>query len=128
LRIKNDIAKSIQSLLNDRQKHQSAIAMIDAALSRVEGLLQGNGAAVKVKAPKATRGRRTRRKFAVTGENMIVNFVKSKSSPMGREIEKQWKHEGRAGVAANLISKLVKAKMLKRVPLKDQRGSRYTLA
>jgi hypothetical protein len=128
LRIKNDIAKSIQSLLNERQKHQAAIAMIDAALSRVEGLLQGNGTAAKVKAPKAALSRRTRRKFAVTGENMIVNFVKSKSSPMGREIEKQWKHEGRAGVAANLISKLVKAKMLKRVPLKDQRGSRYTLA
>ena len=128
MRIQNDIAKSIQNLLNERQKHQAAIAMIDAALARVEGLLHGNGAATKAKAPKPAKGRRTRRKFAVTGENMIVNFVKSKSSPMGREIEKQWKHEGRAGVAANLISKLVKAKMLKRIPLKDQRGSRYSLA
>jgi len=105
LRIQNDIAKSIQNLLNERQKHQAAIAAIDAALSRVEGLLHGNGAAGKVKTPKPARGRRTRRKFAVTGENMILNFVKSKSSP-----------------------KLVKAKMLKRIPLKDQRGSRYSLA
>jgi hypothetical protein len=53
--------------------------------------------------------------------------VKSKSNPVGREIEKHWKSEGRAGVAANLISKLVKAKRLKRMPLKGERGSRYSL-
>jgi hypothetical protein len=30
--------------------------------------------------------------------------------------------------ATNLISKLVKEKRLKRTPLKDERGSRYSLA
>jgi len=72
--------------------------------------------------------KRIRRKFAVSGEQSILDFVKSKSNPIGREIEKHWKSEGRAGVAANLISKLLKAKKLKRTPLKGERGSRYTLA
>ena len=74
------------------------------------------------------RRKRVRRKFAVSGEQMILNFVKSKSNPIGRDVESHWKNDGRAGAAANLISKLVKAKMLKRTPLKDERGSRYSLA
>ncbi|MGD0767775.1 MAG: hypothetical protein ABSB42_06215 [Tepidisphaeraceae bacterium] len=71
---------------------------------------------------------RVRRQFAVSGEQMILDFVKRKSNPIGREIEKDWASEGRAGAAANLISKLVKERRLKRTPLKDERGSRYSLA
>jgi hypothetical protein len=54
--------------------------------------------------------------------------VKSKSNPRGGEIETHWQGEGRGGRAINLISKLVKEKKLKRIPLKDERGSRYSLA
>jgi hypothetical protein len=72
--------------------------------------------------------KRIRRKFAVSGEQMILSFVKSKSNPIGKDIQKHWGSEGRAGAAANLISKLVKAKKLKRTPLKGERGSRYSLA
>lgn len=72
--------------------------------------------------------KRVRRKFAVSGEQLILNFVKSKSNPIGRDIEKHWSSEGRAGTAANLLSKLVKEKRLKRMRLKDERGSRYSLA
>ena len=71
---------------------------------------------------------RARRKFAVSGEESILAFVKSKSIPVGKDIERHWASEGRAGAAANLISKLVKAKRLKRTPLKDERGSRYSVA
>jgi hypothetical protein len=74
------------------------------------------------------KGKRVRRKFAVSGEQMILNFVKGKSNPIGRDIEKHWTSEGRAGTAANLMSKLVKEKRLKRTRLKDERGSRYLLA
>jgi hypothetical protein len=77
---------------------------------------------------RAGKGKRVRRKFAVSGEQLILNFVKSKSNPIGRDIEKHWSSEGRAGTAANLLSKLVKARKLKRTPLKDERGSRYSLA
>lgn len=72
--------------------------------------------------------KRIRRKFAVSGEQSILDFVKNKSNPMGREIEKHWSSEERAGTAANLLSKLVKEKKLKRTPLKDERGSRYSMA
>jgi len=68
-----------------------------------------------------------RRRFAVSGEESILAFVKSKSNPVGKDFQKHWASEGRAGAAANLISKLVKAKKLKRTPLKDERGSRYSL-
>jgi hypothetical protein len=79
-------------------------------------------------AERAGKRKRTRRSFAVSGEQSILNFVKSRSNPVGREIQKHWASEGRAGAAANLISKLVKGKRLKRTPLKDERGSRYSLA
>jgi hypothetical protein len=74
------------------------------------------------------RRERVRRRFAVSGEQSILNFVKSKSNPIGKDIQKHWASEGRAGAAANLISKLVKAKRLKRSPLNGERGSRYSLA
>jgi hypothetical protein len=73
------------------------------------------------------KGKRVRRKFAVSGEQIILNFVKGKSNPIGREIEKQWTKEGRAVTAANLLSKLIREKKLKRTPLKGERGSRYSL-
>jgi sarcosine oxidase gamma subunit len=53
---------------------------------------------------KAGKRNRVRRKFAVSGEQSILNFVKSKSNPIGKEIQKHWASEGRAGAAANLIS------------------------
>jgi hypothetical protein len=81
------------------------------------------GIAVK----RAGKRKQVRRKFAVSGEQSILDFVKSKSNPIGKEIQKHWASEGRAGAAANLISKLVKAKKLKRTRLKGERGSRYSL-
>jgi hypothetical protein len=73
------------------------------------------------------RRKRVRRRFAVSGEQLILNFVKAKSNPVGNEIEKHWSSEGRSGTAANLLSKLVKEKRLKRTPLKEGRGSRYSV-
>jgi hypothetical protein len=67
------------------------------------------------------------RKFAVSGEQSILAFIKSKTNPVGREIETHWKSEGRKGRAINKVSKLVKDKKLKRAALKGERGSRYSL-
>jgi hypothetical protein len=126
-----DLTQRIQSLLEKREEHAAAITAIDAALSRAAGVLTLNGSAIKSFAGKehrAGRRRRSRRTFAVSGEQSILAFVKSKSNPVGREIEKHWSSEGRAVTAANLLSKLVKEKKLKRAPLKNERGSRYSLA
>jgi hypothetical protein len=54
--------------------------------------------------------------------------VKRKNNPTGREIESHWKGEGRGGPAANTLSKLVKEKRLKRQPVEEGRGSRYSLS
>jgi hypothetical protein len=126
-----DLTQRIHGLLERRQQHAAAIESIDETLARVAGLLSSNGRVHKLAAAKGIRKgnrRRTRRKFAVSGEQSILAFVKSKSNPVGREIEKHWASEGRAVTAANLLSKLVKEKKLKRTPLKNERGSRYSLA
>lgn len=126
-----DVTQRIQSLLESRQEHEAAITAIDKTLSRVAGLLTVNGRAIKTTAVKGLRAgkrKRVRRKFAVSGEQSILAFVKSRTNPVGREIEKHWASEGRAVTAANLLSKLVKEKKLKRTPLKGERGSRYSLA
>lgn len=125
-----DLTQRIENLLERRQQHATAIESIDQTLARVAGLLAVNGRAHKGAAVKGLRGgkRRRRRKFAVSGEQSILAFVKSRSNPIGREIEKHWASEGRAVTAANLLSKLVKEKKLKRTPLKNERGSRYSLA
>jgi hypothetical protein len=126
----SDLAERIAALTSKREEHAAAIATIDETLSRVAGVLNVNGLGNKYKAVKGVRSgkrKRTRRKFSVTGEQSILAFVKSKSNPVGSDIQKNWEREGRAGAAANLMSKLVKAKQLKRTPLKDGRGSRYSL-
>ena len=108
-------------------------------LVRVAGVLSPNGRTVVKAAPamkqpapaKAAVGgkkKRIRRSFAISGEQSVLNFVKKNTNPVGRAIEAQWKSEGRAGTAANVLSKLTKEKTLKRVPLKGERGSRYLAA
>jgi hypothetical protein len=127
----SDLAHRIQSLVASREEYVAAIADIDETLSRVAGALNVNDTRRKYKTAKGIRSgkrKRTRRKFAMSGEQSILAFVKSRSNPVGSDIQKNWDREGRAGAAANLMSKLVKAKQLKRTPLKDGRGSRYSLA
>jgi hypothetical protein len=134
-----DLTQHIQGLLDRRQEHAAAIESIDETLAKIAGVLSVNGRGRKPGRPRlgfgvaskstgGTRRKRTRRKFAISGEQSILNFVKGESNPIGREVENHWSKEGRAGTAANLLSKLVKEKRLKRAPLKDERGSRYSLA
>ena len=72
--------------------------------------------------------RRKRRKYATTARESLLDLVKRKGGATTKEITAQWKAEGRGGKADNLISIMVKAGELKRTPLKDQAGSRYTVA
>jgi hypothetical protein len=145
----SDITVRIQSLLDQREEHTKAIAAIEETLAKVGAALgtpakppkpaapipkavaPAKPAAPKPAPPKPAapaKGTRTRRQFAISGEQSILQFVKSKSSPKGSEIETHWKSEGRKGRAINLISKLAKEKKLKRIPLKGERGSRYSVA
>lgn len=79
-------------------------------------------------AQKPAKGRRQRCKFAVSGEQSILAFIKLKRNPTNKLINANWTQEGRRGSAANLLSKLVKAKQLKRKPLGGKLGSEYSVA
>jgi len=137
-----ELSNRIQHLLAQRQQHVDAIASIDDTLSSVGAALGGgstskaNGA--KAAAPAARqapapavkkRGRgRGRAKFALSAEESVLAFVKENKNPTTSEIKKHYTDEGRLGAADNTLSKMVKERKLRRVPLgKGIRGSRYTL-
>jgi Zn-dependent oligopeptidase len=135
--MKQQTIKSLLRTLKQIEKERKARTadLEEAAKVVLKSLADFGRAGIKAASPnqkptvkKAAKRKRVRRKFGVSGEQSILNFVKSKSNPVGNEIEKHWSSEGRAGTAANLMSKLVKAKRLKRTRLKDERDSRYSLA
>jgi len=126
----------IQQLLDEREQHANAIAGIDKTLEQINGLLGGVKPGRKpgpkpavmpsaVEQP-AKRGRR-RQRFAISGEESVLAFVKEQGKPTSQEIERQWKAEGRKGRAAKALSKLTREKKLKRTKLKGERGSRYSV-
>ena len=90
-------------------------------------------------APAAKR-RKKRGVFKVTGEQLILDLLARHQSGRGvgglaggktlttAEISKAWKAEGRGGKAGNALTRLVKAKKLKRTPTKGGQGSNYVLA
>jgi hypothetical protein len=141
------LPKYIETLLSQRSSHVSAIASIDATLSRVSAALGGaapKAAPVKaVAARKAPKKRGRPAKSAVqmpmvkapikarsglTANEFVIEFIKAKKNPTSQEINKHWKDAGRKGMADNNLSLMTKAKMLKRTPLEGgQRGSRYSV-
>jgi hypothetical protein len=64
----------------------------------------------------------------MSGTQSILSFVKNagKKGATTNEIVKHWQLERRGAGVYVVIGELVKAKKLKREPLKGQRGSRYT--
>src|SRR5205807_334006 len=77
-----------------------------------------------------TRRRRRRRKFATSGNDSILGFVRDagKKGATTSEIVKHWKSQGRSGDGYTALGLLVKEKKLKRENVKGERGSRYTAA
>ena len=132
----DNVIARIEQLLQERQEHREAITRIDQMLERVSNALEtrsspgrprGENHFSEAKQPLRTR-RRRRRKFAVSGDESIIAFVKDRKNPTTKDLTKHWTSEGRGGTAANALSRLVKEKKLKRTPLEGERGSRYSLA
>lgn len=71
--------------------------------------------------------KRNRGKFARTGEESVMSWLKRKPLTT-RELNEAWKSDGRSGSADVLLGRMVKAKTLKRTKLQGQRGSTYSLA
>jgi len=125
------LSTRIQQLVSERERHADAVAAIDQTLSQIDKLLgtnttttpSGPDKKVTVPAPKKSK----RRSFTTTAAESVLEFVKKNGGATTKEIQKNWKSERRGGTADNTLSQLFKDKKLKRTPLKDQRGSRYTL-
>jgi hypothetical protein len=130
------VAQRLETLLSQRKQHADAIVAIDVTLAKIAGvLLPGEGTRRvgrprlnPIEAPvKVGRKRRKRSRFAVSGNDSILAFVKANPDVTTQEIKKHWASEGRGGGADNALSLLTKAKKLKRTALgKGIRGSSYT--
>ena len=77
----------------------------------------------KAAAPKTSR---KRKKYAQTAEQLVLGLVKGKGA-ISSDINKAWKAAGRTGRADNTLNKMLKDGKVKRVPLKGQKGSTYTV-
>ncbi|MGA2440148.1 MAG: helix-turn-helix domain-containing protein [Tepidisphaeraceae bacterium] len=79
-------------------------------------------------AAKSTPRQRQRGTFKHTAEEMILSLLKGRKGLTTTELAAAWKKAGRGGAVDNALSQMVKAGKLKRTRLKDERGSRYSLA
>lgn len=70
------------------------------------------------------------KKYAVTGQQLILNVVKAagKEGAKTSAIVKAWEAQGRGSTANNTITELLQAKKIKRVKVKGKQGSVYRLA
>ncbi len=96
-----------------------------------KGGRKGNKAAANTASPKPRTGskrRGTRNRFALSGSDSVIAFIKKEGNPSTSEINAHWTAEGRAGSANTSITQLMKAGKLKRVKNAKGTGSRYTLA
>lgn len=124
------LPERIQQLVRERKQHAGALARIDKTLGEINKLVglpaagaQSAAAAAKPQGQK----RRKRRKYPITGEQSIIELIKQRGGASTSEIRKHWAADGRGGTADNVLTLMVNAKKLKRTPLKDQPGSKYTL-
>ena len=78
-------------------------------------------------APKATRRAPRSGKFAVTGDEFILQFLKEKGGATTEEIRNHWKSSGRGGKAENNLTGLVKRNQVKRTKLAGKAGSTYSI-
>ncbi len=122
----------IAKLQKQRQSHLDALAEIDSVFAQfgIKPRKRTRKAKKKVAKRVAKRHKRkARRTRKMSGPQSILNFVKraGKNGVTGAAIVRRWNAEGRAGRTYTAISKLVKAKKLKRRAVKGERGSQYSV-
>jgi hypothetical protein len=129
---RNDVIGAIRQLEADRQRHMQAIHDIDAILARVSRAVAPHVAQAALAAPPpdtaSTPPITHRGKFKQTGEQSILQFVKTHGNPTTSEINEHWRAEGRRGVANVVLLKLLKQGLISRRHDPGTRGSRYTMS
>jgi hypothetical protein len=146
----DQLAQLIEDLKQERQQHVEAIERIDATaaqygidLEAISGRGGRKKAAKKKTSKKAARksaskktakkgaskkgARKKRGRFAQTGSESVLAFVKQHGRPTTAEVNKHWQKEGRGGTADNTLSQLVKGGYLKRVQVRGESKRRYQM-
>jgi DNA-binding transcriptional regulator YiaG len=90
--------------------------------------LTETGAAAGPKAGGAPAGRRKRGTFAQTAEEMILGLLSGRKALTTTQLAAAWKNAGRGGAVDNTLSRMVKARKLKRTSLGGKKGSEYRAA
>ena len=128
------VDKILATLVKQRQEHVDALAKIDAVFTKyginpdkAKPAPAPAAAAAIVAKPRAKKAFK-RGIFSQTAEEMILGMLAGGKSVTGAQIKEAWKKAGRKGSADNTLSLMVGAKKLKRAPVKNGRGSYYSLA
>tara|TARA_B100000614_G_C14347821_1_gene411679 strand:+ start:61 stop:501 length:441 start_codon:yes stop_codon:yes gene_type:complete len=141
---KSDVAfeliELVQKLQDERAGHVQAIEAIDLTFKQLgievqlfaptakprRGRPAGTGKKSKsVKATPKKTSKRTRKTFAVSGDESVLAFVKANPDCTTAQVNEHWTKEGRSGKADNALGKLVKEDKIARKNIKGQRGSTY---
>ena len=91
------------------------------------GMTEPKTARVVTPAKKAAPKSRQRGTFKQTAEELILLLLKGRKILTTSGLAVAWRKTGRGGTVDNILSKLVKARKLKRKPLGGKLGSEYRL-
>ncbi len=123
--------KALSELFKRRQEHQAALADIDAVFAKYN-INPAKASAIAPAKPSLVRSgakpRRTRKQYPETAEQFVLSLLKGGKGVTSGQINTVWKDSGRKNTADNTLTLLAKKKAVKRTPLKEGRGSTYTLA
>jgi hypothetical protein len=115
----------IRQLQKERARHVRAIDEIDKVLRRVDYVLTG------FELPSADSKVWTQRRYQkleLTGEQSVIEFVRTHDNPSTAQVNAHWKAQGRPGMANPIIARLLKRGVLRREDDPSVRGSRYRLS
>ena len=136
----SELIQLVQKMQDERTGHVQAIEAIDLTFKQLgievqlfaptakprRGRPAGTGKKSKsVKATPKKTSKRTRKTFAVSGDESVLAFVKANPDCTTAQVNEHWTKEGRSGKADNALGKLVKEGKITRKNIRGQRGSTY---
>jgi hypothetical protein len=133
------LKQTIADLRRQRQQHVDALAEIDSVLADLHIPVAEVAAAPKRGRPRkevvlkppvpqtvAPTQKPRRRKFKMTSDQFVLSLLDTPKSTS--EIVALWKQSGRGGRVDNSLTRLVRDEIVRREPMTDGRGSRYSRA
>ena len=119
----------LPELLKQRDQLNRQIAELGPLAGRAPKAAGPKARATKAKAPaKPVRRRRKRGMFKQTAEQFVLSLFSGGAIKTTAELAAAWNQAGRGGKVDNSLTKLVKAKTLKRRKIRGKKGSKYRLA